>query len=153
MKLLLSNTDYRFMMILWEKQPIASGTLAKLCQEQFGWKKSTTYTVIKRLIDNSFSTQYGVNVNLSLVTVDIRTAVLAGTAPDVSLFLASDMPVNLALRGAVEDLSKYEGFEEVTSRFSEGTMTPFAYQDGYYALPLSETFNMMFVRTDIFFFF
>ena len=58
--------------------------------------------------------------------------------------------MNLALRGAVEDLSKYEGFEEVTSRFSEGTMTPFAYQDGYYALPLSETFNMMFVRTDIF---
>ncbi len=54
MKLLLSNTDYRFMMILWEKQPIASGTLAKLCQEQFGWKKSTTYTVIKRLIDKGF---------------------------------------------------------------------------------------------------
>ena len=106
--------------------------------------------IIKRLIDNSFSAQYGINVNVSLVTVDIRTAVLAGTAPDVSLFLASDMPVNLALRGAVEDLSNYEGFEEVVSRFSEGTMTPFAYQDGYYALPLTETFNMMFVRTDIF---
>lgn len=54
MKFLLSNTDYRFMMILWEKQPIASGTLAELCREQFGWKKSTTYTVIKRLIDKGF---------------------------------------------------------------------------------------------------
>ncbi len=54
MKFLLSNSDYRFMMILWEKQPIASGTLAELCLEQFGWKKSTTYTVIKRLIDKGF---------------------------------------------------------------------------------------------------
>ncbi len=54
MKFLLSNTDYRFMMILWEKQPVGSGILAELCREQFGWKKSTTYTVIKRLIDKGY---------------------------------------------------------------------------------------------------
>ena len=106
--------------------------------------------IIKRLIDNSFSAQQGIHANVSLVTVDIRSAVLAGTAPDVSLFLSSDMAVNLALRGAVEDLSKYDGFDQVCSRFPAGTMTPFSYQEGYYALPLTETFNMMFVRTDIF---
>lgn len=54
MKFLISNTDYRFMMILWEKQPVGSGILAELCREQFGWKKSTTYTVIKRLIDKGY---------------------------------------------------------------------------------------------------
>lgn len=47
--------------------------------------------IIKRLIDNSFSAQQGIHANVSLVTVDIRSAVLAGTAPDVSLFLSSDM--------------------------------------------------------------
>ena len=54
MKLLLSNSDYRFMMILWKNEPVASGALAELCREELGWKKSTTYTVMKRLIDKGF---------------------------------------------------------------------------------------------------
>jgi predicted transcriptional regulator len=45
------DAEYRFMCIIWEKEPIASPALVKLCFEEFGWKKSTTYTVIKRLSD------------------------------------------------------------------------------------------------------
>lgn len=41
--------EYRFCLILWEHEPITAARLAKLCQEQFGWKRTTTYTVIKRL--------------------------------------------------------------------------------------------------------
>ncbi len=106
--------------------------------------------IIKRLVDNSFTTETGTQVNVSLVTVDIRTAVLSGTAPDVSLFLSSDMAVNLAIRDSVVDLAKLSGYSEVMTRFSEKSAVPFTYKDGCYALPLSETFNMMFVRTDIF---
>lgn len=106
--------------------------------------------ILKKLVDNSFSAEYGINSNISLVTVDIRTAVLAGTAPDVSLFLSGDMPANLALRNAIEDLSKYEGFGDVAKRFSAHSFKPFEVNGGCYALPISETFNMMFVRTDIF---
>lgn len=105
---------------------------------------------VKKLVDNSFIPESGRNVNLSLVTVDVRTAVLAGTAPDAMLFSASDMPVNLAIRSAVEDLTKFEGFEEVEKRFFAGTLKPFSYHGGVYALPLSETFPMLFVRTDVF---
>lgn len=105
--------------------------------------------VIKRLIDNSFWAQTGINVNVSLVTVDIRSAVLSRTAPDVSLFLSGDMAVNLAIRSSVEDLSRYDGFNEVKKRFEDSSMTPFAYKEGCYALPVTETYNMMFVRTDI----
>ncbi|MCM1302836.1 MAG: BlaI/MecI/CopY family transcriptional regulator [Lachnospiraceae bacterium] len=43
--------EYRFLSILWENEPIASPKLVQLCNEQLGWKKSTTYTVIKKLID------------------------------------------------------------------------------------------------------
>lgn len=43
------ESEYRFCLILWEKEPIASGELVKLCKDQLGWKPSTTYTVIKRL--------------------------------------------------------------------------------------------------------
>ncbi len=45
------ESEYRFCEILWEKEPIGSGELAELCGERLGWKKSTTYTVIKRLAE------------------------------------------------------------------------------------------------------
>ena len=43
------ESEYRFCLILWENEPVKSGELARLCQEQLGWKPTTTYTVIKRL--------------------------------------------------------------------------------------------------------
>ena len=43
------ESEYRFCLIMWEYAPVAASTLAKLCQEQLGWKRTTTYTVIKRL--------------------------------------------------------------------------------------------------------
>ncbi len=43
------ESEYRFCLILWEHEPIKSTELVKLCQEQLGWKSTTTYTVIKRL--------------------------------------------------------------------------------------------------------
>lgn len=41
--------EYRFCLIMWEHEPITAAELVKLCQEQLGWKRTTTYTVIKRL--------------------------------------------------------------------------------------------------------
>ena len=43
------ESEYRFCLILWEHEPIKSTELVKLCQQQLGWKSTTTYTVIKRL--------------------------------------------------------------------------------------------------------
>lgn len=43
------ESEYRFCLILWEHEPIKSKALVKLCEEQLGWKPTTTYTVIKRL--------------------------------------------------------------------------------------------------------
>ena len=43
------ESEYRFMEILWEREPVSSSELVRLCQEKLEWKKSTTYTVIKRL--------------------------------------------------------------------------------------------------------
>ncbi len=45
------ESEYRFLCILWKNEPIASPALVKLCNEELGWKKSTTYTVIKKLTD------------------------------------------------------------------------------------------------------
>ena len=43
--------EYRFCLIMWEHQPITASELAKLCQEKLDWKRTTTYTIIKRLGD------------------------------------------------------------------------------------------------------
>ncbi len=41
--------EYRFCLIMWQHEPVSSQELVKLCQERLGWKRTTTYTVIKRL--------------------------------------------------------------------------------------------------------
>ena len=47
----LGEIESRFAEIIWQNEPIASRELVPLCEKEFGWKKSTTYTVLKRLVD------------------------------------------------------------------------------------------------------
>ena len=42
-------SEYRFCLIMWEHEPSTAVELARLCQDKLGWKRTTTYTVIKRL--------------------------------------------------------------------------------------------------------
>lgn len=43
------DSEYRFCLILWDREPVSSTQLVKLCKDQLGWSKATTYTVIRRL--------------------------------------------------------------------------------------------------------
>ena len=45
----IHESEYRFCLILWEYEPVTAVELARLCDTQLGWKRTTTYTVIKRL--------------------------------------------------------------------------------------------------------
>ncbi len=45
----LTDTEARFAELIWAHEPIQSGDLVKLCEAEFSWKKSTTYTMLKRL--------------------------------------------------------------------------------------------------------
>lgn len=47
----LGEMEQKFAEMIWEQAPIASGQLAKLCGEAFDWKRTTTYTMLKRLCD------------------------------------------------------------------------------------------------------
>ena len=47
----LAEGEYRFACIVWDHEPVSSGTLVELCREELGWKKSTVYTVLKKLTD------------------------------------------------------------------------------------------------------
>ena len=50
----LCDSDYRFMLIVWENAPVNSGELVKLCNQELGWKKSTTYTTIRKLCEKGY---------------------------------------------------------------------------------------------------
>lgn len=45
----LGTMESRFADIIWKNEPIASGELARLCQDELGWKRTTAYTVLKKL--------------------------------------------------------------------------------------------------------
>ncbi len=49
----LTDTEILFMNIVWDNEPLASKELVKRCEEKFGWKKSTTYTFLKRLSEKN----------------------------------------------------------------------------------------------------
>ena len=50
----LGAIELRFAGLIWERAPIGSGELVKLCAGELGWKKSTTYTVLRKLCDRGF---------------------------------------------------------------------------------------------------
>lgn len=47
----LAEIEARFADLIWQEEPISSPELVKLCEKEFNWKKSTTYTVLKKLCD------------------------------------------------------------------------------------------------------
>ena len=55
----LCESEYRFMSVIWEHEPVASGRLVELCSGALGWKKSTTYTVLKKLCKRGFARNEG----------------------------------------------------------------------------------------------
>lgn len=51
----LGEMEQRFADLIWENAPIASGELAKLCEKEFNWKRTTSYTMLKRLCEKGIS--------------------------------------------------------------------------------------------------
>lgn len=47
----LGVVQEKFAEIVWNHEPVPSGELVKLCEEELKWKKSTTYTVLRKLCD------------------------------------------------------------------------------------------------------
>lgn len=56
----LGVIEMRFADIIWENEPLQSGELVRLCEKELGWKKSTTYTILRRLCERGlFQNQEG----------------------------------------------------------------------------------------------
>jgi len=65
----LSESEERFAELIWQNEPIGSGELVKLCEKEMNWKKSTTYTVLKKLCEKGIFRNENAVVS-SLITKD-----------------------------------------------------------------------------------
>lgn len=106
--------------------------------------------IMRKLIDEDFTSRTGIQVDLKLVGGALLPATMAGVGPDVAMNIDQITPVNFAMRDAAYDLTQFDDFDEVKTRFMESALVPFAFRDGIYALPETQTFLMMFYRSDIF---
>lgn len=111
-------------------------------------------TVLKTMVDDTFTNETGIKVNVQLVAGDaILNAVMAGIGPDVILSVDGWFAVNYAMRNAVEDLTQFEDFEEVIKPFYQSALDPLTYDNGVekgvYGLPETQVFSVLFYRTDI----
>jgi len=111
-------------------------------------------TVLKTMVDDTFTAKTGIKVNVKLVQADaILTAVVAGNGPDIVLSVSGWFAVNYAMRNAVEDMTQFPGYEEVIQAFHPSILQPLTYNNGtktgVYGLPETQNFNLLFYRTDI----
>ncbi len=107
--------------------------------------------IISELIEEQFTPMSGIKVNVNLVQTGIEQAILAGSGPDVVLFIGNNVPVTLAMRDALYPLSSFDDFNSFVDEYvNENSLIPYIYEGSVYGLPLTESFPMMFYRTDVF---
>lgn len=101
----LGVVETQFADIIWENEPLSSGELVKLCEEKLEWKKSTTYTVLKKLCEKGiFQNEKGT------VTSLISKQELQGKQSEqfVSETFKGSLPAFIAAFASSKKLSKEE---------------------------------------------
>lgn len=105
--------------------------------------------VMKNMISNYFTPEKQIGVNLKLVSGQLLLATMAGVGPDVSLMNNAADVMNFAYRSAAEPLEKYEGFSEKVDLYVQSAWEPLSADGHIYAIPETQTFYVMFYRSDI----
>lgn len=101
----LGVMESRFASLIWREAPITTGELVRLCQKEFDWKRTTTYTMLKRLCQrNIFQTENG------LVTVLITEEEFQGKQSEkfVEDTFDGSLPAFIAAFTKCRDLSEEE---------------------------------------------
>ena len=114
--------------------------------------RSTAHVEEMRQLAVAFTEETGIEVNISSVLDEqkILLALASGDIPDVVCGGGLSKPYELALRGAVTDLTSFSDFEDVAVWYDPEMFVPFSYDGGCYALPESSNPWVTYYRTDIF---
>ena len=105
--------------------------------------------VLKAMIDDTFTPETGISVQLSMIQAGLTEATMAGKGPDIALGVARTIPMDLGVRGVLADLSEYEGLDAIRDRYQKSAFKAYTYRDKVYGIPETQEFGVMFLRTDI----
>lgn len=110
--------------------------------------------LIQKMADDSFTAETGIKVNISVMASEgkLILANSAGTNPDVAVGVASWIPYDLGIRGAIQDLTEFSNdpdFIKILNYYQEESLIPMAYNNGLYGLPDTENFYVLYYREDI----
>lgn len=107
--------------------------------------------VLQTMADTDFTPKTGIKVRFSLMPSEQRIVLSNATdmAPDVVMGLATNTPFDLGLRGAVCDLTQFEGFAELMEEYNPESITPYILGDQVFGLTETQDFYVLFYRTDI----
>ena len=70
----LGEMEERFAELIWEHAPVRSGELTRLCEAAFSWKRTTTYTMLKRLCDRGLFANENGTVTVRMSREDFQSA-------------------------------------------------------------------------------
>lgn len=101
----LGVVESQFADIIWGKAPVSSGELVKICSDKLEWKKSTTYTMLKRLCDRGIFQNNGGVVSVVMTKEEYTSAQSEKFVEDT---FAGSLPAFIAAFSARKKLSKAE---------------------------------------------
>ncbi|GAB6091540.1 extracellular solute-binding protein [Spirochaeta dissipatitropha] len=108
--------------------------------------------LMQKMADADFTARTGIPVRISVMPEFNRLilATAANRTPDLAMGLPSFIPFDLAIRGAVLELSEFDDFWEFASSFSPGAFIPYILNESVYGMPETLDFHALIYRTDIF---
>ncbi len=114
--------------------------------------RSSQYVqIMQKMIDESFTPETGIEVDISIMP-DQYKLVLAnstGDSPDVATGINYTVPYELAIRGALVDMTQFDDFQEVAEPYETGFFLTGTINDGIYSMPETMNFWVLFYRTDV----
>ncbi|MBE0701184.1 MAG: extracellular solute-binding protein [Acholeplasmataceae bacterium] len=108
--------------------------------------------MMQQMADSEYTPLTGQQVRISIMPNEDKLILAnsSGNQPDLAMGVSAWRPYEFAVRDALLDLRSFDNFYDVADRFSEGSFLQLIYQDGIYALPETQNFQLLFYRKDIF---
>lgn len=105
--------------------------------------------IVNRIVEKQYNSAHDIKISIKSDNGTLGSAVAAGKGPDAALYADADLICSLWERGATVNIHETQDFTEVYGRFPEGLSGMYSHDGEVHAVPLTNSFPMMFCRTDI----
>lgn len=110
-------------------------------------KKQTE--IVRNIVNKQYNPTHDVKINIKSDNDALYDAVISGKGPEIALYADADLICTLWERGATVNIHEIQDFGEVYGRFPEGLSQMYSHNDEVHAVPLTNSFPMLFYRSDI----